>query len=91
MSEKPNGQENVVLASVNAPATVDASESYYMGFSPEFLAGEAAYRLSRLDYVTDEEFLGSYANQYFLALAGSAGMGRTRGFGVYTITESTSD
>lgn len=83
-------QENVVLASVNTPATVDAAESYYMGFSPEFLAGEAEYRLEQLNYIPDEKFLDSYAKQYFLTLAESVGLGKTNGFSVYAITGSAS-
>lgn len=84
-------QENIVLASVNNPATLDAAESYYAGFSPEFLASEAKYRLSQLNCLPDEEFLDSYANQYFLKLAESAGMGKTTGFGVYAITADASE
>jgi uncharacterized protein (DUF362 family) len=84
-------QENVVLASVNNPATIDAAESYYAGFSPEFLAREAEYRLGQLSRVPDEEFLGSYANQYFLKLASSTGMGKTTGFSVYAITAEASE
>jgi len=84
-------QENIVLASVNSPATVDAAESYYIGFSPEFLGNEAVYRLSQLNFVPDEELLDSYANLYFLTLAESVGMGRTKGFSVYAITEGASE
>ena len=84
-------QENVMLASVDTPATIDAAESYYAGFSPEFLANEAEYRLGQLKYVPDEEFLDSYANQYFLKLAGSVGMGKTSGFSVYAITAGATE
>lgn len=84
-------QENVVLASVNNPATIDAAESYYAGFSPEFLASQASYSLSQLHYIPDEEFLKSYAEQYFLRLAEAAGMGRTAGFDVYAITTDAAE
>jgi uncharacterized protein (DUF362 family) len=84
-------REYVVLASVNNPATIDAAESYYAGFSPEFLASEAAYRLSEIRHVPDEEFLGSYADQYFLKLSEAAGMGRTTGFSAYAITPDASE
>ncbi len=84
-------RENIVLASANRPATVDAAESFYMGYSPEFLRNFAEYALHEIHYVADEEFLESYGNQYFLKLAMEAGMGRTRGFGVYTITPRASE
>ncbi|MGA9138585.1 MAG: DUF362 domain-containing protein [Methanocella sp.] len=84
-------RENLVLASANRPATVDAAESFYMGFSPEFLRNFAEYVLHEIHYVADEEFLESYGNQYFLKLAEEADMGRTRGFGVYTITPRASE
>ncbi len=84
-------QENVVLASVNNPATIDAAESYYMGFSPEFLASEATYRFGQINYVPDNDFLDSYADQYFLSLARSAGLGKTSDFSVYAITENASE
>jgi uncharacterized protein (DUF362 family) len=84
-------RENIVLASANRPATVDAAESFYMGYSPEFLRNFAEYALHEIHYVADEEFLESYGNQYFLKLAEEAGMGRTRGFGVYTITPRASE
>jgi len=84
-------QENVVLASVNNPATIDAAESYYAGFSPGLLAGEAEYRLSQLNFVPDEELSGSYADQYFLKLARSVGMGETSGFSVYAMTAGASE
>lgn len=84
-------QEYIVLASVNNPATIDAAESYYAGFSPEYLASEATYRLGELRSVPDEEFLNSYADQYFLKLAREAGMGVTRDFGVYAITSGASE
>ena len=79
-------QENMVMASANRPATVDAAESYFMGYSPEFLRNFAEYALHEIHYAADDEFLESYGNQYFLKLAEEAGMGRTRGFGVYTIS-----
>ncbi len=84
-------RENIVLASANRPATVDAAESFFMGYSPEFLRNFAEYVLHEIHYVADEEFLESYGNQYFLKLAEEAGMGRTRGFGVYTITPRASE
>jgi uncharacterized protein (DUF362 family) len=84
-------RENVVLASANSPATVDAAESYYMGYSPEFLRNFAEYVLHEIHYTGDEEFLDSYRDQYFLKLAEEAGMGRTKGFGVYTITPRASE
>lgn len=84
-------QENVVLASVNNPATIDAAESYYAGFSPEFLSSQAMYSLSELHCVPDEELLRSYADQYFLVISESVGMGRTTGFSVYAITEDASE
>jgi uncharacterized protein (DUF362 family) len=84
-------QEFIVLASVNKPATVDAAESYYAGFSPEFLANEAAYRLSQMHHIPDEEFLNSYADQYFLKLSEAAGMGSVKDFGVYAITSRASE
>lgn len=84
-------QENIVLASANRPATVDAAESYYMGYSPEFLRNFAEYALHQIGYAADAEFLDSYGNQYFLKLAEEAGMGRTRNFGVYTITPRASE
>lgn len=84
-------QEDIVLASVNNPATIDAAESYYIGYSPEYLASEATYRLSQLNYVPDEELLRSYSNQYFLKLAESAGMGKIRDFSVYAVTENASE
>jgi uncharacterized protein (DUF362 family) len=84
-------QENIVLASVNNPATIDAAESYYAGFSPEFLASEATYCLGQLHHIPDEEFLGSYSGQYFLKLSEAAGMGRTTGFEVYAITPDASE
>jgi len=84
-------QENVVLASVNTPATVDAAESYYTGLSPEFLANEATYRLGQLNFIPGHDFLDSYANQYFLELARSVGMGKTRDISVYAITDSASE
>jgi len=84
-------RENVVLASANSPATVDAAESYYMGYSPEFLRNFAAYVLRDLQPVADEELLDSYRDQYFLKLAEEAGLGRTKGFGVYAITPRASE
>jgi hypothetical protein len=84
-------RENLVLASANSPATVDAAESFFMGYSPEFLRNFAEYVLHEIHYVADEEFLESYGNQYFLKLAEEAGMGRTSGFGVYTITPRASE
>jgi uncharacterized protein (DUF362 family) len=84
-------QENIVLASANLPATVDAAESFYMGYSPEFLRSFAEYALHEINYVADEEFLDSYADQYFLKLAEEAGMGRTWNFGVYTISPRASE
>ena len=84
-------RENVVLAAANRPATVDAAESYYMGYSPEFLRNFAEYALHEIGHVADEEFLDSYGRQYFLALAEEAGMGKTEGFGVYTITPRASE
>ncbi len=84
-------QENVVLASVNNPATIDAAESYYVGYSPEFLRSEAEYTLSQLNFVPDGELLDSYASQYFLKLAGSVGMGKTRGFSVYALSAGASE
>jgi uncharacterized protein (DUF362 family) len=84
-------RENIVLASANRPATVDAAESYYMGYSPEFLRNFAEYVLQEIHYTGDAEFLDSYRDQYFLKLAEEAGMGRTKDFGVYTITPRASD
>ena len=84
-------RENVVLASVNNPATIDAAESYYMGFSPNFLWSYADYVLRGLNSVPDDELLRSYADQYFLTLAESVGMGRTRDFNVYAITMQASE
>ncbi|HEY3274408.1 MAG TPA: DUF362 domain-containing protein [Methanocella sp.] len=84
-------RENIVLASANRPATVDAAESYYMGYSPEFLRNFAEYVLHEINYTADEELLDSYRDQYFLKLAEEAGMGRTKGFGVYTITPRASE
>ena len=84
-------RENVVLASANSPATVDAAESYYIGFSPEFLRGFAEYALHEAGYVADEAFLDSYADQYFLKLARAAGLGKTRDFSVYAITPRASE
>ncbi len=84
-------QENIVLASVNTPATVDAAESYYAGFSPEFLANEATYRLGQLNCTPDREFLESYANQYFLKLATASGLGKTTGFSAYAVTSAASE
>jgi uncharacterized protein (DUF362 family) len=79
-------REDVVLASVNTPATVDAAESYYAGFSPDFLASEAEYCLGQINYTPDGDFLSSYANQYFLELASSVGLGKTGDISVYAIT-----
>lgn len=79
-------QENVVLASVNNPATIDAAESYYMGFSPEFLRDQAQYSLRELRHTPTEEFLDTYAVQYFLKISESVGMGKTTGFSVYAIS-----
>jgi hypothetical protein len=76
---------------VNNPATIDAAESYYAGYSPEYLASEAEYALSQLKYVPDPEFLGSYANQYFLKLASWAGMGKMSDFTVYAISAGASE
>jgi len=84
-------QEYIVLASVDNPATIDAAESYYAGFSPEFLASQATYSLSELHSVPDEEFLRSYADQYFLKLSESVGLGPTTGFSVYAITADASE
>jgi uncharacterized protein (DUF362 family) len=84
-------QENVVLASVNTPATVDAAESYYAGLSPEFLANEAIYRLGQLNFTPDADFLSSYANQYFLELASSVGMGKIKDISVFAITEHAAE
>jgi hypothetical protein len=84
-------RENIVLASANSPATVDAAESYYIGYSPEFLRSFAEYVLHELHYSGSEEFLDSYANQYFLKLAEATGMGKTRGFTVYSITPRASE
>jgi len=84
-------RENIVLASADSPATVDAAESYYMGFSPEFLRNFAEYVLHEINYTGDDELLDSYRDQYFLKLAEEAGMGRTKGFGVYTITPRASE
>ncbi len=84
-------RENVVLASANSPATVDAAESYYMGFSPEFLRNFAEYVLQEIHYSGDEEFLDSYRDQYFLKLAEEAGLGKTKSFGVYSISPRASE
>ncbi|WP_174591357.1 DUF362 domain-containing protein [Methanocella conradii] len=84
-------QEYVVLASVNSPATIDAAESYYAGFSPEYLANEALYRLSHLNFTPDEELLESYSTQYFLKLSSEAGMGKIKDFKVYAITSQASE
>jgi uncharacterized protein (DUF362 family) len=79
-------RENVVLASANSPATVDAAESNYMGFSPEFLRNFAEYVLHEIHYTGEEEFLDSYRDQYFLRLAEEAGLGKTKSFSVYSIS-----
>lgn len=84
-------QENVIMASVNNPATIDAAESYYMGFSPDFLKSQAQYRLDQLNFSPDEDFLGSYADQYFLTLAESVGLGNIKNFKVYTMENQTTD
>jgi hypothetical protein len=84
-------QENVVLSSVNNPATIDAAESFFAGFSPEFLASEAEYRLGRLNCVPDGGFLDTYARQYFLELGRDMGMGVTSGFNVYAITAGAAE
>ena len=84
-------KENIVLASVNNPATIDAAESFYMGYSPEFLRSFAEYALREMNYVPDADLLDSYGEQYFLGLAESAGMGRTRNFGVYVISPLASE
>lgn len=84
-------QENLVLASVNNPATIDAAESYFMGYSPDFLRSFAEYALRELNFVPDSELLGSYGNQYFLRLAEAAGMGRTSDFSVYAISPQASE
>ncbi len=84
-------QENVVLASANTPATVDAAESYYIGYSPEFLRSFAEYALHEINHTGDDELLNSYAHQYFLKLAEETGMGKTGGFSVYSISPRTSE
>ncbi|MCD1295173.1 hypothetical protein CUJ83_09200 [Methanocella sp. CWC-04] len=84
-------QENIIMASVNNPATIDAAESYYMGFSPDFLRSYAEYRLMELDHIPDEEFLDSYADQYFLKLGEEDGMGKIRGFDVFAISSKVEE
>lgn len=84
-------RENVVMASVNNPATIDAAESYYMGFSPEYLRNYAEYRLTEMNYTPDEVFLDSYGRQYFLKLSEEAGFGRTEGFTVFAITPTVDE
>ncbi|CAJ37834.1 DUF362 domain-containing protein [Methanocella arvoryzae] len=84
-------QENVVLASVNNPATIDAAESYYVGYSPEFLRNFAQYALHEMNFAADDELLDSYGEQYFLKLAEESGMGRTRDFSAYVISPQASE
>jgi uncharacterized protein (DUF362 family) len=84
-------QENVVLASVNNPATIDAAEGYYVGYSPEFLRNFAEYTLQNLNAVPDDELLDSYGRQYFLKLAEESGMGKTNDFSVYVISPQASE
>lgn len=84
-------QENIVLASVNNPATIDTAESYYMGFSPDFLRSQAQYCFNGMSYVADDDFLDSYAKQYFLELCESVGMGKTKDISVYAISPEASE
>lgn len=83
--------ENIVLASVNNPATIDAAESYFMGYSPDFLRSFAEYTLRQTGFLPDETLLDSYAEQYFLKLARDAGMGVTGDFKVYAMTPQASE
>lgn len=84
-------RENIVLASVNNPATIDAAESYFMGYSPEFLRNFAEYVLHDLGFTPDGELLDSYAGQYFLKLAEESGMGRIQGFNAYAVSSRVSE
>ena len=84
-------QENVIMASVNNPATIDAAESYYMGFSPDYLKSQAEYCLRQLNFSPNDDFLRSYADQYFLKLAESVGLGKIKDFKVYTMENKTTD
>lgn len=85
-------QENMVMASVNNPATIDAAESYFMGFSPEYLYNYARARLIEMGYPEPgEDFLRSYGEQYFLKLAESIGMGKVSDINVYAISMNASE